>query len=130
MPNRKNEDMSNMDTRIIHIESRVDNLERTVSEIKEGVSTLLKRPTNPGFGQFMGVVLTVLAASAIVFGFAEWRLSQAVTPVNRDIAKLEQKIEQSELYITQSRINDAVMEERTSWMRSQTGWTATIEKKN
>lgn len=86
----------------IHLESRVGHFEEDVREIKSGIKTLLDRPQNPGFAQVVGTLVSTLAAVAIVFGFAEWRVSVVVQPLKAEIAALRL-----------SEIKTAVMEERS-----------------
>lgn len=114
--------------RIIHIESRVDRLETDVSEIKVGVKKLLDRPASPGFNQVMGTLLSTLATCAIVFGFAEWRLSVAVEPVKQELSHFEAK--QSEIIKDQHKeaLRLAVLYERASWIQSQSNWAAKTDK--
>lgn len=114
--------------RIIHIESRVDRLETDVSEIKLGVKKLLDRPTSPGFTQVMGTLLSTLATCAIVFGFAEWRLSVAVEPVQQEIAQLEAKQARSNEEQHKEALRLAVLYERAGWIQSQSNWQAKSDR--
>ncbi len=98
--------------RIIHLESRVDRVESDVSEIKQGVKTLLSRPQNPGYTQIIATLFSTLGALGLIFAFAEWRLAEAVHPINALAAEL--KAERSE-FTTRLRIievNNAVLSER------------------
>lgn len=114
--------------KLIHIESRVDRLETDVSEIKTGVKKLLDRPTSPGFTQVMGTLLSTLATCAIVFGFAEWRLSVAVEPVQKEIAVLEARHEKFIERQHDEAIKLAVLQERAAWIQSNSNWVAKTDK--
>ena len=110
------------DSRIVHIEGRVDRLEGDVLEIKSGVKALLDRPQNPGFAQVIGTLLATLATCAIIFGFAEWRLREAVSPVGSALEKLDAKINLAAARSDENRLKNAVLEERSIWLKSQSGW--------
>ena len=106
--------MSN-DVKYTHLESRVSHLEGDVGEIKGMVKQLVDRPQNPGFAQVIGTLLATLGTCAIIFGFAEWRLREAVAPVDEQLKMFSQMS-------SENRIKAAVLEERSSWMRSVQGW--------
>lgn len=114
--------------RIIHIESRVDRLETDVSEIKSGVKALLNRPASPGFNQVMGTLLSTLATCAIVFGFAEWRLSEAVEPVKLEIAAMEVKHIKAVEEQHREALRLAVLYERAAWLQTSSNWQAKVDK--
>jgi len=101
------------DSRIIHIEGRVDRLEADVHEIKSGVKALLDRPQNPGFAQVIGTLLATLATCAIIFSFAEWRLISAVAPVGIALEKLDGKLDRTTERSDVNRLRGAVLEERS-----------------
>jgi hypothetical protein len=108
-----------IDPHIIHLESRVSVLEGDVTEIKSGVKQLLDRPQNPGFGQVIGTLLSTLGACALIFGFAEWRLERAVTPLESVVSHLS--VTQRDQYerIWQGRVHTAVQEERFRWLEDR-----------
>jgi regulator of replication initiation timing len=82
-----------MNPRFVQLEGRVDRLEEDVGEIKKGVQKLLDRPQNLGFTQVITTLLSTLGLVALIFGFAEWRLSTAIEPSKREIAELKKSIE-------------------------------------
>ncbi len=96
---------------IIAIEGRVGRLERDVQEIKSGITTLLERPRNPGFSQVIGTLLATLATCGLIFGFAEWRLREAMA------GPAVEAVEAHKL-ATESRIKIAVLEERANWIKA------------
>lgn len=108
--------MATDDPHMIHLEGRVDRLETDVTEIKSGVKTLLDRPQNPGFTQVIGTLVSTLAACALVFGFAEWRLDRAVTPVQELARANEVTVGDISRRVWEDRIRTAVLEERTRWL--------------
>lgn len=110
------------DPRLIHIEGRVDRLESDVLEIKSGVQKLLDRPQNPGLQQVLGTLVSTLVACGLIFGFAEWRLSQAVLPVKEEISMLKSDIRQNDESNWETKVHAAVLEERSIWLRSAEGW--------
>ena len=79
--------------RFVQLEGRVDRLEEDVSEIKKGVQKLLDRPQNLGFTQVITTLLSTLGLVALIFGFAEWRLSTAIEPTKIEITELKEIIE-------------------------------------
>lgn len=106
------------DPLVIELSGRVDRLEVDVGDIKKGVATLLERPsTTISWSHVIGTIFTLLATVGIIFGFAEWRLTQAVAPVSERIST---HIETAQ----QQRIEQAVLKERISWMRSLGQWKA------
>lgn len=110
--------------RILLIEGRVDRLEGDVSEIKNGVKELLQRPATAGYGQLIGVIATTLVVCSLIFGFAEWRLWQAVQPVQDRVNELVNRDMNFLQHITDLKIKMAVLEERSIWMKSQLSWAA------
>lgn len=116
------------ESRLIQVESRVTRLEDDVTEIKTGVKELLERPQSAAYGQAIGLIATTLVVCGLIFGFAEWRLLQAVSPVQSQILELKKEISVGEQKITNLKINSAVMEERVGWVKSMTGWHAQLEK--
>jgi regulator of replication initiation timing len=78
--------------RFVQLEGRVDRLEEDVSEIKKGVQKLLDRPQNLGFTQVITTLLSTLGLVALIFGFAEWRLSTAIEPTKVEITELKEAI--------------------------------------
>lgn len=115
------------DPHIIHLESRVTVLESDVSEIKSGVKQLLDRPQNPGFAQVIGTLLSTLGACALIFGFAEWRLERAVSPLESIVADISIAQRQHYDRVWENRREIAVMQERARWL--ETRWRTTIESK-
>ena len=115
------------DPRLIHIEGRVDRLETDVLEIKSGVQKLLDRPQNPGLQQVLGTLVSTLVVCGMVFGFAEWRLSQAVLPVQSEITTLKSEIRRNDDTQRETQIQSAILNERTIWLKSQEGWKPKIE---
>jgi hypothetical protein len=111
--------MATDDPHIIHLEGRVDRLESDVTEIKSGVKTLLDRPQNPGFTQVIGTLLSTLGACALIFGFAEWRLERAVTPLETYARALGAEQSQQSERVWQSRLQLAVQEERARWLEDR-----------
>ncbi len=108
-----------IDPHIIHLESRVSVLETDVTEIKSGVKQLLDRPQNPGFAQVIGTLLSTLGACALIFGFAEWRLERAVTPLESVVSYLS--VVQREQYerVWQNKVQLAVQDERARWLEDR-----------
>ena len=111
--------MSPDDPHIIHLESRVSVLETDVAEIKSGVRALLDRPQSPRFAQVVGTTLSALGVCAMVFGFAEWRLARALTPIETGVSRL--MVTQSKQYerIWKNRLTAAVQEERARWLEDK-----------
>ena len=103
------------DAKFIHLEGRVDRLEGDVGEIKNMVKQLVDRPQNPGFSQIIGTLLATLATCALIFGFAEWRLREAVSPV-------DEQLKQFSKMSSENRIKAAILEERSAWLRLSQGW--------
>lgn len=116
--------------RILLIEGRVDRLEGDVSEIKSGVKELLQRPTQAGYGQLIGIIATTLVVCSLIFGFAEWRLWQAVQPVEDRVNELVNKDMGFLQHITELRVKMAVLEERSNWLKSQMSWSAKLQSIN
>ena len=110
------------DPQIIHLTGRVDRLETDVHDIKAGVKELLGRPQNPGFSQVVGTLLATLAACAIIFGFAKFHLFEAITPLQTNIAGLQEELSEARKYSEENRVKNAVLEERSIWLKSQQGW--------
>ena len=111
--------MSPDDPHIIHLESRVSVLENDVAEIKSGVRALLDRPQNPGFAQVIGTLLSTLGACALIFGFAEWRLERALTPIETGVGRLTVTQTQKYERIWKNRLTAAVQEERARWLEDK-----------
>jgi hypothetical protein len=107
------------DPHIIHLESRVSVLESDVSEIKSGVKALLDRPQNPGFAQVIGTLLSTLGACALIFGFAEWRLDRAVSPLEGVVNHMATVQSQQYERIWQNKLSSAVAEERARWLEDR-----------
>ncbi len=103
------------DAKFIHLESRVDRLEGDVGDIKKMVKQLVDRPQNPGFAQVISTLLATLGTCAIIFGFAEWRIVQAVSPVEKMVEKFSEQT-------TDNKVKSAILEERSVWLRAQNGW--------
>lgn len=120
-------EMAATDSRIVHIEGRVDRLETDVGDIKAGVKELLGRPVHPGFGQLITTLLSTLAACAILAGFGEWRINQAINPVILQVSRNEDRINKSIDNITNLRVKQAVLEERSRWLQAQSNWSAKTE---
>lgn len=83
----------NDEMKTLQLESRVDRLEIDVTSIGDGVKKLLDRPQNPGLSQIITTIVSALAVLSIICGFAEWRLSTAIDPVQSEIAQVRHAME-------------------------------------
>jgi hypothetical protein len=119
--------MVDTNSRIVHIEGRVDRLESDVSDIKAGVRELLNRPANPGFDQVIKTLVSTLAACAIIAGFGEWRINQAVSPIVNLLSATDIKLDKGVDNVIELRIEQAVLEERSRWLQTQTSWSTKTE---
>lgn len=118
------------DARLVHIEGRVDRLESDVGEIKEGVKQLLQRPTSAGYSQTMKAIAVTLGVVGAIFGFFEWRITQATGTL--DLRATEARIDAASdrRDLVELRVRTAVLEERSAWMKSLRNWTAATERIN
>jgi hypothetical protein len=107
------------DPHIIHLESRVSVLEGDVTEIKKGVKALLDRPQNPGFTQVIGTLLSTLGVCAFIFGFAEWRLDRAISPMESIVGHMATTQAQQYERVWQNKLSSAVQEERARWLEDR-----------
>jgi hypothetical protein len=121
-------EMAATDRRIVHIEGRVDRLETDVSDIKAGVKELLGRPVSPGFGQVITTLLSTLAACAILAGFGEWRVNQAIAPVSSQVIENKKDVQLNVKELTETRIQQAVLLERSRWLEQRSSWETKTEK--
>lgn len=105
------------DPRVVHLEGRVERVEKDVSDIKAGVQKLLERPQFAGFQQVVGTLLTTFMVVGLIFGLNEWRLSVAATPVAKALEKIEAEAQRRSDAQHMAEIKAAVMAERLEWMR-------------
>lgn len=104
------------DPRVVHLEGRVERVEGDVRDIKAGVQKLLDRPQNPGFSQVITTLVSTLAFCAFIFGFAEWRLGQAVAPVVAEQTTMKVQAGWASDSVHATNIKAAVLEERMRWV--------------
>ncbi len=107
------------DPRVVHLEGRVERVEGDVRDIKAGVQKLLERPTNPGFSQVITTLVSTLAFCSFIFGFAEWRLGQAVAPVRAEVEKVQAEALKRSDSQHAADIRMAIMEDRLSTLREK-----------
>jgi hypothetical protein len=117
--NNKRPHLIGDDPRVVHLEGRVERVEGDVRDIKAGVQKLLDRPQHPGFGQVLAGILTTLLITGLIFGFGEWRLGQAVQPVQAEAAAAAITANQIAASLQAAEVRAAVLEERISWIREK-----------
>lgn len=105
------------DPRVVHLEGRVERVEGDVRDIKAGVQKLLDRPQFSGVMPALAGVLTTLLIVGLIFGFAEWRLGQAVVPVAAELAATRLRTERQIDSQRAADVKAAVIEERLNWVK-------------
>ena len=105
------------DPRVVHLEGRVERVEGDVRDIKAGVQKLLDRPQFSGVMPALTGVLTTLFIVGIIFGFAEWRLGQALAAVKADQDRTQHEIDREIDSRHAADIKAAVLEERLNWVK-------------
>lgn len=105
------------DPRVVHLEGRVERVEGDVRDIKAGVQKLLDRPQFSGVMPALAGVLTTLLIIGIIFGFAEWRLGQALAAVTVFQDTARQKLDKEIDSLHAAEIRAAVIEERMNWVK-------------
>jgi hypothetical protein len=107
------------DPRVVHLEGRVERVEKDVSDIKAGVQKLLERPQFAGFAQVVGTLLTTFAVVAFIFGLNEWRLAVLASPVAHELERIRVESIKMMDQLHAAELRAAVMEERMQWVREK-----------
>lgn len=119
--------MAATDSRIVHIETRVDRLEADVSDIKTGVQKLLDRPVLPGFGAIVSTLVSTLMVVGMIMGFAEWRLNRATYPIEENLSELGSLQSKIDNRVWENLLKTVVLEERSKWLQLQNSWSTKTE---
>ena len=119
--------MAATDSRIVHIETRVDSLERDVNDIKTGVQKLLDRPVLPGFGAIVSTLVSTLMVVGMIMGFAEWRLNRATYPLEETLSHLSTSQQETSNRVWENLLKTVVLEERSKWLQLQNSWSTRTE---
>lgn len=105
------------DPRMVHLEGRVERVEKDVSAIAVGVQKLLERPQFAGFTQVVGTLLTTFAVVGFIFGLNEWRLAVLASPVAMEMERIRVESIKTLDALRAAELRAAAMEERMVWVK-------------
>lgn len=106
------------ETEIVLLKSRMSAMETAVDRIGANVQKLLDRPANPGFTQVVTTLIATLGSAAFIFGFAQWWLSQATSPILAELTLMKQQAGWAADSVHAANLKTAVLEERMAWIRA------------